>query len=110
MINNISPTVNKDIVKYDKHLEVDVQKLIILLSATGSKIAQANFNVKEKTAILNTGDKIVYNNAITVVTPMAFLIKTLLTIIKSKPSLRKPPTIGIEFDIAYFAAFIEIPS
>lgn len=89
---------------------VDVQKFIILLSAIGSRIAHANFNVKEKTAMLNTGDRIVYSNAKTVVTPIAFFIKTLLTITKSNPSLRNPPTIGIEFDIAYLAALIEMPS
>ena len=42
--------------------------------------------------------------------PTTFLIKTLPAIIKSKPSRINPPTIGTEFEIAYFVALIETPS
>ena len=42
--------------------------------------------------------------------PKAFLIKTLPATIMSNPSFKNPPTIGIEFDIAYFAAFMLTPS
>ena len=109
-MNNIKPTTNNDTVKYDKHLDVDSQNPVIRLSVMGSKIALANFSVKEKAIILRIGANIVKINAITEVTPTAFFIKTLLTTTRSNPSFIKPPTNGTEFEIAYFTAFIDIPS
>lgn len=73
-------------------------------------IAEEIFNINEKQAIYNTGDKIVKKTKTITPSPIEFLISILPAIIMSKPSLKNPPTIGIEFEIAYFAAFIEIPS
>lgn len=50
------------------------------------------------------------SNAKTQEIPIAFLIKTLPAIIKSKPSLRNPPINGMLLEMVYLTALIDIPS
>ena len=82
----------------------------IFSSENNSPTAATNLSRVDRATIFKTGEMIVYNNEITEAIPMEFLIKTLPATKTSKPSRRNPPTIGIEFEIAYFAALIETPS
>ena len=69
-----------------------------------------NFNNNENTVIFKIGE--IKTKKIEKITkiPTEFLIKILPATTKSKPSLIKPPTIGIELEIAYLAALILMPS
>ena len=75
--------------------DVDDKKFVIRSSVTGSMIAETNFSPKEKPKICNIGVKIVHTSNNNPTTPTEFLISTLLAKIKSKPSERYPPKIGI---------------
>ena len=55
-------------------------------------------------------EKIIKNNTSKQINPTEFLIIILPARTRSKPSFKKPPIKGIEFEIAYFVARIEIPS
>ena len=90
--------------------EIAIQKVGILLLKIGSISPAVSFNKREKIAMLIIGDTIINSNINTPTIPIEFLIIILPATIKSKPLLNNPPTIGIEFDIAYFAALIETPS
>ena len=87
-----------------------MHKSEILGSEIGSIIAAVNFNKIENTPKLNNGLIIIKNSTNNTETPIVFLIKTLPATTKSKPSFKKPPTIGIELEIANFATLIEMPS
>ena len=73
-------------------------------------IAPDNFNIIEKDDMYIMGEIIVKNIEIITPKPIEFLIKTLPATTISKPSLKNPPTIGIEFEMAYLAALIDTPS
>ena len=72
--------------------------------------AAVNLSIIEKTIKCKTGDIITKNNENKTTIPIEFFIKTLPAKTISKPSLNRPPTIGIEFDNAYFATLNDIPS
>ena len=109
-MKNINATNKTQATTYSILFEIDVQKCEILTSEIGSLIADAIFSRKENTTKYTIGVTITNSIKKIEIIPIEFFIITPPAIIKSKPSLIKPPTIGTVFDIAYFAVLIEIPS
>ena len=70
-------------------------KFAVRLSAIGSNIAAVRCILKENIIILIIGIEIIEKTSNNPAAPTAFLINTLLAIIKLKPSERYDPTIGM---------------
>ena len=97
-------------VQYCKFPAVSSKKSDILLSPKGCVIAAVNRNMMFTAASITTGS----NNTEIIKKmpklPKEFLIKTLPATAKSNPPDKNPPTIGMPFPMAYFAALRAIPS
>ena len=75
--------------------DVELKKLEVLLFPIGCNIAETNLRSKLNTIISNNGDKIVLIIIRTPTSPTEFLINKVLDKIKSIPSDRYPPIIGM---------------
>ena len=109
-INNMNVTANTETNNIEIIFRKSIKNPIIVLSAIGSIIADIKFNPKLKIIIFSNGDNIIETNINNTITPKLFFIKTQLVNIKSKPSAKYPPKIGIYVLVANFAALILTPS
>lgn len=83
---NEMPTII--VTKSESVFPTEYKKSEILVSVKGSRIAEANFRVRENTTIWITGEMIEENIKIRPLAPTAFFINTFEAIMTSKPSDR----------------------
>ncbi len=85
-MKNINITDKKAAISREKLFAAECKNAGIFASVRGSQIAAVSFKPREQTIMLSTGASIKESISRSPVTPTAFLIKTVLPRIRSKPS------------------------